>query len=194
MRPDQAAAPLTLPAGGCIYLRWVTTALCCTGCFYTLRASGFSTPQSIPSLQSSLPRSSIGLHGKALVVRLAVRPPGVQFCPFASSTPSALLLQPVSSLRFQLCRRCACSRYSVYWATRHYAVHRYRQTSKCSVLTRYLLSTNYSRNTPWQYGKRRPRLQGSECFSPSLFFLFLLACLRRVFAIEPETEIGLLCL
>ena len=31
VRPDQAAAPFTLPAGGCIYLRWVTTALCCTG-------------------------------------------------------------------------------------------------------------------------------------------------------------------
>ena len=31
VRPDQAAAPRTLPAGGCIYLLWVTTALCCTG-------------------------------------------------------------------------------------------------------------------------------------------------------------------
>ena len=77
--PCQAAAPYTLPAGGWIYLRWVTTALCCTGCFYTLRASGFSTPQSIPSLQSSLPRSSIGLHGKALVVKARGRPPSVQF-------------------------------------------------------------------------------------------------------------------
>ena len=31
VRPDQAAASYTLPAGGCNYLRWVTTALCCTG-------------------------------------------------------------------------------------------------------------------------------------------------------------------
>ena len=31
-------------AGGCNYLRWVTTALCCTGCTYTLRASGLTTP------------------------------------------------------------------------------------------------------------------------------------------------------
>ena len=30
VRPDQAAALCTLPVGGCIYLRWVTTALCCT--------------------------------------------------------------------------------------------------------------------------------------------------------------------
>ena len=31
VRSDQAAAHFTLPAGGCNYLRWVTTALCCTG-------------------------------------------------------------------------------------------------------------------------------------------------------------------
>ena len=105
-----------------------------------------------------------------------------------------MLLQPVSSLRFQLCRRCACSRYSVYWATRHYAVHRYRQTSKCSVLTRYLLSTNYSRNTPWQYGKRHPHLQGSECFFPLPIFSFSSCLPSGGFFIEPATEIRLLCL
>ena len=90
VRPDQAAALYTLPAGGWIYLRWVTTALCCTGCFYTLRASGFSTPQSIPSLQSSLPRSSIGFHGKALVVKARGQ----------TSKCSVLTVRLIHSLRF----------------------------------------------------------------------------------------------
>ena len=82
--------PSLYRAGGCIYLRWVTTALCCTGCFYTLRASGFSTPQSIPSLQSSLPRSSIGFHGKALVVKARGQ----------TSKCSVLTVRLIHSLRF----------------------------------------------------------------------------------------------
>ena len=45
VRPDQAVAPCTLPDGGCNYLRRVTTALCCTCCTYTLRASGLTTPK-----------------------------------------------------------------------------------------------------------------------------------------------------
>ena len=45
VRPDQAAASYTLPAGSCNYLRWVTTALCCTGYIYTLRASGLTTQE-----------------------------------------------------------------------------------------------------------------------------------------------------
>ena len=32
--------PTLYLAGGCNYLRWETTALCCTGWDYTLRASG----------------------------------------------------------------------------------------------------------------------------------------------------------
>ena len=40
--PINEAASYTLPAGGCNYLRWATTALCCTGWDYTLRASGLT--------------------------------------------------------------------------------------------------------------------------------------------------------
>ena len=37
---------------------------------------------------------------------------------------------------------------------------------------RYMLPTKYRRNSPWQYGKRHPRLQGSECFFPLPDFSF----------------------
>ena len=112
VRPDQAAAHFTLPAGGCNYLRWVTTALCCTGCTYTLRASGFPTH----SLLSLSRAQSLHIHGWATAQRVFGQTS--KYSVLASSTcrVSARLFLLRSFPAYPLCGRCACSwRIGIDW-------------------------------------------------------------------------------
>mgnify|MGYP003537318599 CR=1 FL=1 len=107
VRPDQAAAPFTLPAGGCNYLRWVTTALCCTGWHIHPASVRLDYPIKLLSLYLA---QSLHLHGWALGQRVFGQTSKCSVLLSSTCLAAARLFRLRSFFACPICEHCSCRR------------------------------------------------------------------------------------